>query len=93
MRKTIKRYNHTRHLKTSILLLEYSRIDCKVITLFLERNKMIDGKKPTTIVTVMLKVQHEDIPKEGTASSWVESQMGWLDLDGIQFVEVMDELN
>jgi len=53
---------------------------------------MIDGKKPTTIVTVMLKVQHEDIPKDGTASSWVESQMGWLELDGIQFVEVMDEI-
>ena len=55
--------------------------------------RMIDGKKPTTIVTVMLKVQHEDIPKDGTASSWVESQMGWLDLDGIQFVEVLDEIN
>jgi len=54
---------------------------------------MIDGKKPTTIVTVMLKVQHEDIPEDGTASSWVESQMGWLELDGIQFVEVMDEIN
>jgi hypothetical protein len=57
---------------------------------------MIDGKKPTTIVTVMLKVQHEDIPEDGTASSWVESQMGqnkyWLDLDGIQFVEVLDEI-
>ena len=58
----------------------------------LRENKMINGKKPTTIVTVMLKVQHEDIPKEGTASSWVESQMGWLDLDGIQFVEVLDEI-
>ena len=33
----------------------------------------------------------EDIPEDGTASSWVESQMGWLDLDGIQFVEVLDE--
>ena len=58
----------------------------------MEGGTMIDGKKPTTIVTVMLKVQHEDIPEDGTASSWVESQMGWLELDGIQFVEVMDEI-
>ena len=53
---------------------------------------MIDGKKPTTIVTVMLKVQHEDIPEDETASTWVANQMGWLELDGIQFVEVMNEI-
>ena len=53
---------------------------------------MTDGRKPTTIVTVMLKVQQEDIPKDETASSWVAREMGWLEHSGIQFVEVMDEL-
>ena len=54
---------------------------------------MIDGKKPTTIVTVMLKVQHEDIPEDETASTWVASHMNRAEVDGIQFVEVMNEIN
>jgi len=53
---------------------------------------MIDGKKPTTIVTVMLKVQHEDIPEGFTLADWVERELGWLNDSGIQFVEVMDEI-
>tara|TARA_R110002020_G_scaffold475037_1_gene708364 strand:- start:45 stop:209 length:165 start_codon:yes stop_codon:yes gene_type:complete len=52
---------------------------------------MIIDNPPATIVTVRLKVKHEDIPEDGTASSWVETQLGWLDLDGIQLVEILDE--
>ena len=54
---------------------------------------MIDGKKPTTTVTVMLKVQHEDIPEDETASTLVAREMGWLEHSGIEFVEVMNEIN
>ena len=53
---------------------------------------MIQEPRNSTLVTVMLEVKNEDIPKDGSAANWVESQMGWLDLDGIRFMEVIAEL-
>ena len=53
---------------------------------------MIQEPRNSTLVTVMLEVYNKDIPKDGSAANWVESQMGWLDLDGIRFMEVIAEL-
>jgi len=52
---------------------------------------MIQEPKNSTLVTVVLEVHHEDVPKDGSAANWVETQMGWLDLDGIHFVKVVDD--
>ena len=54
---------------------------------------MIQEPRNSTLVTVMLEVYNKDIPEGRNVSEWVESQAGWLELDGIRFMEVIDELN